>query len=147
MDQGSEAIADITLNEFNDIIKYDFKASTIAKMRNILFASNIKETTWDIDYDARAYRCNKNGQLVLQSSNGTDYTGTIADVISTSTDTIIPLDHDCINPMNDEIVYPSTIEDEYAYGYDYDSSNIIRGGKGINVSYRFITTDLIESDK
>ena len=147
IDQGSEAIADITLNEFNDIIKYDFKASTIAKMSNILFASNIKETTWDIDYDARAYRCNKNGQLVLQSSNGTDYTGTIADVISTSTDTIIPLDHDCINPMNDEIVYPSTIEDEYAYGYDYDSSNIIRGGRGINVSYRFITTDLIESDK
>ena len=146
IDQGNDAISDITLNEFNDIIKYDFKATTIAKMSNILFASNIKESTWDIDYDARAYRCNKNGDIILQSSNGDDYVGTLEDILSSSTDTIIPLDHDCINPMNDEIVYPAANDEEYAYGYDY-FSNEIRGGRGLNIAYRFVTTDLIESDK
>jgi hypothetical protein len=59
-------------------------------------------------------------------------------------DFIIPEEHDCINPMNSQIVYPNNETEEYAYGYD--DSRTIRGGKGVNISYRFVTTDLIESD-
>jgi hypothetical protein len=46
--------------------------------------------------------------------------------------------------MNSQIVYPNNENEEYAYGYD--DSRTVRGGKGVNISYRFITTDLIESD-
>ena len=59
-------------------------------------------------------------------------------------DFIIPEEHDCINPMNSQIVYPNNETEEYAYGYD--DSRTVRGGKGVNISYRFVTTDLIESD-
>jgi hypothetical protein len=46
--------------------------------------------------------------------------------------------------MNSSTVYPNNPTDEYAFGYD--DNGVIRGGRGLNISYRFIITDLIESD-
>lgn len=114
-------------------------------MDNRLFASNVQELTWDVDYDARAYRCNSNGIIKLNSSiSNQDITTTFQELISPETDLVIPEEHDCINPMNSSTVYPNNPTDEYAFGYD--DNGVIRGGRGLNISYRFIITDLIESD-
>lgn len=114
-------------------------------MNNRLFASNLQEITWDVAYDARAYRCNKNGTIQLNSSiTENSLTLTFDQLLGQGNDFIIPEEHDCINPMNSQIVYPNNETEEYAYGYD--DSRTVRGGKGVNISYRFVTTDLIESD-
>jgi hypothetical protein len=57
------------------------------------------------------------------------------------------------------VVYPNNSADEYAYGFDVELDSVqtqdgeataknitIRGGKGFNISYRFVVADLIESD-
>jgi len=126
------------------MIPFEFSAKSIAKMDNRLFASNITENTWDIEYDARAYRCNKEGNVLLKSNTG-DISASLSDIVSLDTDLIIPKEHDCINPMNSSLTYPEDYAEEYAYGYDSD--NVTRGGKGLNISYRFVKGDLIESDK
>jgi hypothetical protein len=41
-------------------------------MDNRLFAANIQEDSWNPKYDARAYRCNKAGTLVLHSANSSE---------------------------------------------------------------------------
>ena len=61
----------------------------------------------DVDYDARAYRCNSNGIIKLNSSiSNQDITTTFQELISPETDLVIPEEHDCINPMNSSTVYP-----------------------------------------
>jgi len=144
-DVGSSYINELSIEEFNDLVPFEFNAKSIAKMDNRLFASNVQELTWDVDYDARAYRCNSNGIIKLNSSiSNQDITTTFAELTSPETDLVIPEEHDCINPMNSSMVYPNNSVDEYAFGYD--DNGIIRGGRGLNISYRFIITDLIESD-
>ncbi len=139
-DTGANYVTELSIEEFNDLIPYEFNAKSIAKMNNRLFAANVQEITWDVAYDARAYRCNDMGQVLLKSSIGDDITTTIASITSVESDTLIPEAHDCINPTNAELVY----DDQYVYGYE--STNTIRGGKGLNVSYRFVITDFIESE-
>lgn len=144
-DVGSSYVNELSIEEFNDLVPFEFNAKSIAKMDNRLFASNVQELTWDVDYDARAYRCNSNGIIKLNSSiSNQDITTTFQELTSPETDLIIPEEHDCINPMNSSMVYPNNSTDEYAFGYD--DNGIIRGGRGLNISYRFIITDLIESD-
>lgn len=144
-DIGKNYINELSIEEFNNIIPFEFNAKSIAKMNNRLFASNLQEITWDVAYDARAYRCNKNGTIQLNSSiTENSLTLTFDQLLGQGNDFIIPEEHDCINPMNSQIVYPNNETEEYAYGYD--DSRTVRGGKGVNISYRFVTTDLIESD-
>lgn len=129
-------------------------------MNNRLFASNIQELTWDVDYDARAYRCNNKGIVKLNSSISDNIELPLKQILDPLNDVIIPKQHDCINPMNSQTVYPNDADSEYAYGFDVEISTAeepeqseeqpivakIRGGKGFNISYRFIIADLIESD-
>ena len=144
-DIGKNYINELTIEEFNNLVPFEFNAKSIAKMNNRLFASNLQELTWDVAYDARAYRCNKNGTIRLNSSiTENSLTLTFDQLLGQGNDFIIPKEHDCINPMNSQLVYPNSSTDEYAYGYD--DSRTIRGGKGVNISYRFVTMDLIESD-
>lgn len=143
-DNGSNIANEISIEEFNDLVPFEFNAKSIVKMDNRVFASNIQELTWDVSYDARAYRCNKNGTVQLNSSIANkSITATLNEILSSETDLIIDMDHDCINPMNTELIYPNDPTKEYAYGYD--NANTIRGGKGFNISYRFVTADLVES--
>lgn len=143
-DDGSNTANEISIDKFNNIVPFEFNAKSIIKMDNRIFASNIQELTWDVNYDARAYRCNKNGTIQLNSSiNNQNITTNFNELLSQESDLLIPSNHDCINPMNSKLVYPNDSNEEYAYGYD--NSNSIRGGKGFNVSYRFVVADLLES--
>lgn len=142
-DTGNNYTSKLTTEEFNDLIPYTFTANSLAKLDNKLFASNIQEDTWDVDYDARVYRSNKQGVVNLSSSTTTNNIAVnMPDILNGNT--VIPKDHDCINPSNSEMVYPNYVSQEYAYGYE--ETYEIRGGRGLNIKYRFITTDLIESD-
>lgn len=158
-DNGTGYMSEISIEEFNDLIPFEFNAKSIAKLDNRLFASNIQELTWDVDYDARAYRCNTDGIVKLNSSLSDNIELPLRDILNSMNDVIIPMQHDCINPMNSQVVYPNNSADEYAYGFDVEldsaqtqdgeatAKNItIRGGKGFNISYRFVVADLIESD-
>lgn len=159
-DNGTGYISELSIEEFNDLVPFEFNAKSIAKMNNRLFASNIQELTWDVDYDARAYRCNSKGIVKLNSSISDNIELPLKQILDPLNDVIIPKQHDCINPMNSQTVYPNDVDSEYAYGFDVETNTAeepeqseeqpivakIRGGKGFNISYRFIIADLIESD-
>ena len=135
-DSGNAYISKITIEEFNALTPYDFKAASIEKIQNILFASNIEEQTWDIDFDARAYRCDANKKVVLNSNSGDnivgklDSSGKIYDTTG-KVEIIVPEEHDCINPSNTNV-----LENDKTYIYGIKSNgNTVIGGTGPNVSY------------
>lgn len=148
-DTGTSIIGEMSLDEFNNLSSYQFVGSSIEKLQNRLFVANVTEDTWDIeDYDARAYRCNADGKLVLQSTNSSN-TITInnMDDIDFSS---IPEDHDCINPYNTLNLSQQSLTDKsqfYIYSNTKDSQgNRIPGGTGPNIDYTFIYTELKLTD-
>ena len=144
VDNGGGFIRELTIEEFNNIIPYEFKAKTIEKLDNRLFAANVEEITWDVEYDARAYRANKKGTVKLNSISNEVISASQSEIVTGTKK--IPEYHDCINPMNDSLLYPlENSDDEYAWVTT--DGNAYRGGIGPNVSYRFIVTDLVESDQ
>ena len=127
-DRGGTILNELTVEQFNDMIGYDFIANNVEKLNNILFASNIKENTWDIDYDARAYRCDETGTVKLLD-NSTLNPLTFA-ITSLTADTV-PETHDCINPYNsiELSAMPSTEDCQYM---QVCTGVYAKGGKGIN---------------
>lgn len=104
-DNGSQFVNKINYDEFNALIPYDFTAKSITKLHNRLFASNVTENTWDVKYDARAYRCDASKNVKLLSSDGNIIENTIDYIIGQ--DDVVPEDHDCINPYNLDITVDS----------------------------------------
>ena len=138
-DTGSSFLSKITIDEFNSMVPFEFNAKVIEKMGNRLFAANVEELTWDVEYDARAYRCNSSGTTVLQSSNTAE---TISGTLNSDGKIAgenVPTEHDCINPSNVDVLNPIV--------YQYQSGGRIRGGTGPNVSYQFVYTEVVLSDK
>lgn len=137
-DSGNAFLGEITVDEFNNLIGYQFFAKTITKLQNRLFAANVTEDTWNPNWDARAYRFNKSGELKLDSSDNSATIKTSAiENIQDLVDLNIPETHDCINPYN-ELDYHTT---SVANRYDCDIDGNL-GGTGINVSYRFVTAPI-----
>ena len=133
-DFGQPAINIITIDEFKQLVApYDFIAQTIESQQNILFAANVKEETWDIDYDARAYRADKTGTVVLKSAAGNDLKFSFAIGIPN-----IPEEHDCINPSN------LLLFEKDSFKYVYNKNDKL-GGSGLNVSYEFIFKEIVLS--
>ena len=141
-DRGSTILNELTVEQFNDMIGYDFIANNIEKLNNILFASNIKENTWDVEYDARAYRCNESGVVKLLDNSTIN---PLSFNITELTETTVPETHDCINPFNNTALSSLPTSDDCQY-VQISSGVFAKGGKGVNISYRLITTDLIEDD-
>lgn len=141
-DTGGGYMSEISIEEFNDLVPFEFKAQIIEKKDNRLFAANIQEITWDVEFDARAYRANKEGIVRLKSSYGDDFVANQADIVSGVT--IVPKEHDCINPINGQLLYPveGTTDD-----YSWDTVNDKLGGAGPNVNYRFVYIEMTESDQ
>lgn len=142
-DSGNAFLGEITVDEFNNLIGYQFFAKTITKLQNRLFAANITEDTWNPDWDARAYRFNKDGKLKLNSSDNSVSIETSAiKNIQGLIDLSIPETYDCINPYNELDYHTTSISNRYDCDID---GNL--GGTGINVSYRFITAPIKLSDE
>lgn len=143
-DTGDSTMGNISIEEFNALTGYQFIAATITKMSNRLFAADIKEDTWNPEYyDARAYRCNASGQLLLQSSNPANNIS-ILDFDNANLYNI-PRDHDCINPYNLIPHSQSIPSNRYAYGRTVNGTRAF-GGSGINIDYNFVTVPLYMSD-
>lgn len=133
-DTGNSYMGEITVEEFNSMTGYQFAAKTITKKDNRLFAANIKEESWNPEYDARAYRANVSGSVRLESSNGND---TITFNINNLTSTTVDKEHDCLNPFNSKLFASTTNSDRYIYNADGEL-----GGTGVNVSYNFVTVPI-----
>ena len=138
-DTGASFLSKITIDEFNAMVPFEFNAKCIEKMGNRLYAANVQEITWDVPYDARAYRSAKNGDIVLQSSDTSKtITGTLSQDGTISGIDEVPEEHDCINPSNVDVLSPAM--------YCYAGRNGKRGGVGPNVSYEFIYAETVLSD-
>lgn len=141
-DTGASFLSKITIDEFNQLVPFEFNAKIIEKMSNRLFAANIQEITWDVEYDARAYRCNVGNFVVLDSSDLSQrISGTLnenGEIIASGAKVEVPKEHDCINPSNVKVLE----EPEYIY----KPGGSVKGGLGPNVSYEFVYTELVLAD-
>lgn len=140
-DYGQSFLSELTIDEFNALVGYQFSAWTMAKMNNRLFVANITEQSWvptdenGNEYDARAYRANNKGQIELLSSSGNKITR--IDISDDEAISKISKHHDCINPFNGKYFNDTDVTDRFVYG-----KNGILGGYGINIEYEFVTTDI-----
>lgn len=145
-DTGNDGLSVLTVDEINALIPYQFKAQTLETIANRLFAANIQEDTWDIEYDARAYRCDIDGNIQLNDTvTDNNISGILQSDGTITKDGVevkVPFDHDCINPSNLDLF----TSEGHKYSYGYSNGNLVRGGSGPNVSYRFLFTELIQSD-
>jgi hypothetical protein len=119
--------------DFN-ILSSGFKIAKDLEVKNRrLIAANTKTTSFDINFDARAYRFNSSQDAKLYLNNGTLLTlvGPNPDYAS------VPEDHDCINLYNDEQGVNWATEQNL---YQVDGTTI--GGSGLNVSYSFVTHEM-----
>ncbi len=126
---GSEPASIITENAFNRKINLFDKCHTIAQKDNILFAANTEGDPFNVDFDARAYRFDENGDTVLNDVNqiGVTYpAATVPSMLLTSF--VLDETEDTINP------------EQTIYKYQADGETL--GGQGPNISYKFITKSI-----
>jgi len=117
---------------------------TLETKNNYLFAGNITENFFDVDYDARTYRfSNKNGSITSEMFNENNLNDKVI-VTSSNWDSIA--DEYKVEKwknfiLNDEYTQSST---QYDQKYKADGSTI--GGEGPNISYEFYCKNTILSD-
>lgn len=135
---GNEVGIPITLEEFNIINPVILKAKTISAKNNFLFLGNIKESIFDVNYDARAYRfqSQKPGPAIATII---DKTGTSITVNTSTWD--VPEEFDCINPNQDpnSIGLNITLNNPYIY----QSDGFTFGGEGLNIKYSFVSEQTV----
>lgn len=127
-DNGSENLGELTLEEFS-FINYDFVCKDLETKNNILFAANIKESNWDVDYDARAYRFGPTGITGIFDENLENVTYfSYANLLSGAS--VIPETHACRDPYNTSNDWSNNV---------HQGNGVTLGGEGINISYGFFT--------
>jgi hypothetical protein len=142
-----ESLGEYTLEEFSVPLNNVFKCGDLEEKDNILFASNITESYFDLDeeaggyFDSRAYRFDTTFEARIYNEagyytiDGTDLTATIQGTTIedlTGDWTTIPSEFDCINHYND-----TNKDDQHYYRYMYQSDGSTIGGEGPNISYTF----------
>lgn len=142
IDSGGIVLNELTPELFNTVSNNIFSPKAITKKDNRLFVANIQEDTWDVEYDARAYRCNSSKVVRLGNSTGGDLVYTLGSGDDASFYRSVPKEHDCICPFN-SYDYSSYGTDKYMYsGNTVGRNNTMElGGKGLNVKYSFIITE------
>ena len=120
---GNEPASNITEIDFNRIAIFFEKCHTIAQKDNILFAANTEERTFDVEFDARAYRFDDNLFCQLADIQNNTEVFTPSQILSQPF--YIPETEDAINPEQAK--------------YKYQSDGVTLGGEGVNVSYTFTT--------
>tara|TARA_R110000787_G_scaffold153516_6_gene267460 strand:+ start:2675 stop:8221 length:5547 start_codon:yes stop_codon:yes gene_type:complete len=109
---------------------------TIDSKDNKLFFGNIENTTFVVDFDARAYRYSTANIAVLDSQSDSALTVATSGAPGTIFPNQVPEKHDCINTFNDE--NPATNPNWYTNDqYQFQTDGLTLGGSGINVSYKF----------
>lgn len=157
-DINNQGISTLTTEEFNMITSIHFVPKVLESKNNHLFASDIQyqDNTFDVDYDARAYSyaLNASGELItiLNNNDGTNkIIATRDDIINRMV--IVPKEHDCINPFSVIDKSNSSFSDTYSSGMSTDNircayvknnQQILWGGEGLNISWRFRVADLDE---
>lgn len=133
-DSLSEAI-EITYVEFNMLYSGFDVAKDIEVKNSRLIAANTKTKTFDLDFDARTYRFDNTSEALLKDLDE-------ADIILTGPTPAygsVPEDFDAINIYNDE----SDINWDTLNQYKYQVDGTTLGGSGLNVSYKFVTDELV----
>lgn len=130
---GNEPASNITELQFNRIAIFFEKCHAIAQKDNILFAANTEERTFDVEFDARAYRFDSNGFASLRTEGQDPADPSFSPTVYsqsdlTSTSFFIPETEDAIN------------YDQYNRRFQGDG--ITLGGEGPNIKFRFTEQDL-----
>lgn len=159
-DVSNAGISMMTLEEFNMVTSVHFSPKVLETKNNYLFASDIqyRDQVFDVNYDARAYSgLLLNNSLtdtfvILRSAVGdTEYTTNLSDILTGKV--VIPANHDCINPFTDLSKAYTSFIPTYTSGMDltnakctymYDNGFRVWGGKGLNVKWKFVVTELEE---
>lgn len=122
---------------YEDFLTYGnvlYKSKDLEIKNNILFKANIQEETFDVDFDARAYRHNASAVARIYSSNLTDYLDIDDGNESYNDYTDVPETHDCINLYNSPDYEGNT---SYQYIYRDNGSDIGATGKNITIEQDF----------
>ena len=132
-DTGQEALEQISVEEYNSMQGVRIIPNSLAVKNGYLFAANTKTYQTTIkgfeDWDARAYRFDKNGNCTLTDVNG----GNKIDIKANNIPNV-PANHDCFQSYND-INTKQTIDRDSQV---YDKTGSYIGGSGLNVEWRFI---------
>ena len=132
-DTGQEALEQISVEEYNSMQGVRIIPNSLAVKNGYLFAANTKTYQTTIkgfeDWDARAYRFDKNGNCTLTDVNG----GNKIDIKANNIPNV-PANHDCFQSYND-INTNQTID---GTNQVYDKTGSYVGGSGLNVEWRFI---------
>lgn len=136
---GNETKLPVSVNDFLDPRSTFITCKTIVSKTNQLLVGNVKNTTFDVDFDARAYRFNTynpfnpNNKADIQDSQGNTITITRNQVINNlftdQTTWDIPEEHDAINP--------NQTDQSNNIGYRFQSDGQTLGGEGPNIKYTF----------
>lgn len=113
-----------TIEEYGIMATIPFIPKTLAVKDNRLIAANTREPSFDVAFDARAYRSDISGVFKVEDSYGNETT-----LSSPTFD--LPEKHDAINP------------DQYTYKFD-GAGNF--GGAGKNISYRLQSREITLDD-
>jgi hypothetical protein len=147
-DSGSDPLYELTLEELNSGSTYSFIPKIIEDKDNILFAANIKEDTFNFDWDARAYRAGLSRMSAIRDSNGVlkAWGQTYARFeSSTSGAATVPVEHACINDDNNPELFiktdsPSSSDNSHMFTYESPNTfDGLVGGKGLNVAYHIVS--------
>jgi hypothetical protein len=151
-DSGGTSLGTITINDYR-FIPNIFSARTIEAKNDYLFAGNVTESTFDVNFDARAYRFknyngnqyarvyNQDGSYYQMSSTLNYYpyyynsSGVLQEIIGVAWQ--IPETSDCINSFN--IITNTSLDD----GYKFKSNLTSLGGTGKYLEYRFPAVERI----
>lgn len=132
-DTGQEALEQISVEEYNSMQGVRIIPNSLAVKNGYLFAANTKTYQTTIkgfeDWDARAYRFDKNGNCTLTDVNG----GNKIDIKANNIPNV-PANHDCFQSYND--INTQQIIDGTSQVCDKTGSYV--GGSGLNVEWRFI---------
>lgn len=136
IDSGQSALQTLALEEFNQASGVHILPKVIESKYDYLFAANIQTDTTQLefsalvkDFDARSYSMDKSDHVTLLTADGNP---DIQFGVNTSsdhgiTDTTVKIDADCYNPDGK---------------YGYDGNDLVYGGVGRNIDWKFIITDL-----
>ena len=132
-DTGQESLEQISIEEYNSMQGVRIIPNSLAVKNGYLFAANTKTYQTTIkgfeDWDARAYRFDKNGNCTLTDVNGGNKIYIKANNIPN-----VPTNHDCFQSYNDI----NTKQTIYGDSQVYDKTGSYIGGSGLNVEWRFI---------